>query len=140
MCYGINPKDSPLSVNVRNLETNELKQIITQDTPILVNFDPFGKYIAVLMLKNNIDLYDASTLDKIRSIILAETKNDIPTLRDRRLADWSPEFSYFVCPNLHDSKTPTAVIFDRNKNFVTKDILIGHQSPISCAKFNPQAF
>jgi hypothetical protein len=37
----------------------------------MVSLDPFGKYIAVLTLKNIIDLYDAQSLDKIKSISLA---------------------------------------------------------------------
>lgn len=56
----------------------------------MVNFDPFGKYIAVLTLKNILELYDARTLDKIKSINLAENKNDVLTLKDRRIGDWSP--------------------------------------------------
>lgn len=140
LCYGITPKDTPLSLNIRNIETQHLKQIYTSDMVILANFDPFGKYIVVLLLGNALELYDAHTLDKIRSINLAETKNDVPTLRDHRLGDWSPEYGFFVCPNLNDSRLPIALVFDRNRNFNIKEILIGHQATISCAKFNPNVY
>lgn len=92
------------------------------------------------MLNNILDLYDSRTLDKVKSINMAESKNDIPTSRDKRHADWSPQYSYFAVPNLNDSKLPTAIILDRNKNFSPKQIILGHQATISCLKFNPQVF
>jgi WD40 repeat protein len=106
----------------------------------MANFDPFGKYVMVQLLNNSLELFDARTLEKVKVINLAETKNDLPTKGDRRTADWSPEFSYFVCPNLNDARVPTAVILDRTRSFGIKDILIGHQSTISCCKFNPNIY
>lgn len=62
LCYGLTPKDTPLAINIRNVQTNELRQIQTSDIAVLANFDPFGKYIMVLLMKNCLDLYDAHTL------------------------------------------------------------------------------
>jgi WD40 repeat protein len=140
LCYGINPKDTPLSVNIRHIESNTLRQILTQETPVLADFDPFGKYIAVLGVSNVLELYDTRTLDKLRSINLADSKHDVPSLRDKRPADWSPEYSLLAAPNLNDTRVPSTIIFDRNRNFLVRDILLGHPATISCLRFNPNIF
>lgn len=90
ICHGVNPKDMPLAVNIRRLENLEVRQIFTEETAVMANFDPFGKYVVVLLLSNTLEVFDVRTLEKIRSISLAESQSDVLTKGDRRLGDWSP--------------------------------------------------
>lgn len=61
----------------------------------------------------------------------------MPTVNEHRVMDWSPDFGFIAVPNLNDSKISSGIIFDRNANFDLKEILVGHQAPLSCLKFSP---
>lgn len=104
------------------------------------NFDPFGKYIVVLLKTNTIVFYDAQTLDPLQEISMACNERDPPPFKDRRVIDWSPDYGYVLVPNLNEFKVPIAVLFDRHSKFSVHMVISGHTYPITCIKFNPNIF
>jgi WD40 repeat protein len=71
---------------------------------------------------------------------MAHSKNDVKTMKDRKVMSWSPDYTLLACPNLNDSKVSTIAVFDREKDFSVKNILIGHKTPVNCMKFSPYIY
>lgn len=108
-----------------------------------ISFDPFGKYLLLLIRNNVLLVYSSTSLTKIREVNLSPKANsleNINTVKEIRQMGWSPDFNELVCPSLDDSKIAIALRLSRNNNFGVRNIYFGHVSSISCAQFNPKLY
>eukprot|EP00919_Chromeraceae_sp_WS-2016_P000181 GHVR01000459.1.p3 GENE.GHVR01000459.1~~GHVR01000459.1.p3 ORF type:complete len:113 (-),score=3.06 GHVR01000459.1:1624-1962(-) len=105
-----------------------------------LSFDPFGKYILVLLRNNNLIIYNANSLLKIKQINLSPCLKDSLSIKENIIMSWSPDFNEFAIPSLNDKICPIAVNLSRKDHFSVKNIYLGHCSTIICCKFNPKLF
>jgi WD40 repeat protein len=108
-----------------------------------ISYDPFGKYLLLLVRNNIVYIYNSISLGKVSEVALspkAETLENINTVKETRNMGWSPDFNYLVCPSLDDSRISLAINLCRSNNFKVQNVFYGHVSSISCAKFSPNLY
>ena len=130
-------------IKIKNIQTGATKDLAIPLAVCSISFDPFGKYLLLLLRNNILYIYNASSLSKVKEVPLSPNTNkkeSINTVRDIRGMGWSPDFNYLVCPSLDDSKVSVAVNLSRSGGFRFKQGFLGHVSSISCAKFNPNLY
>ena len=130
-------------IKVKNIETGITRDISIPLAACAISFDPFGKYLLLLLRNNILYVHNATSLEKIKEIPLSlnlNTKENISTVRETRVMDWSPDFNYFVCPSLDDNKVSLALNLSRSGGFRVKQAFLGHVSSISSVKFNPNLY
>lgn len=141
MAYGGLSKKN--TVKIKNIQTGATQELSIPLVVSSISYDPFGKYLVLLLRSNIIYLYNSSSLSQIREIPLspnAKTLHNANTVKELRVMTWSPDFTNLVCPSLDDSKIALALGFSRSNNFKVRQVFLGHVSSISCACFNPNLY
>ena len=130
------------TIKIKNIQLGA-----TRDLPIPlavsgISFDPFGKYLVILLRNNVISVYNTSNLSKVKEIPLSPTDphNNTNTVKEIRIMDWSPDFNHLICPSLDDSKVSLALNLSRNSGFKIRQAFLGHVSSLSCSSFNPNLY
>ena len=137
---GISKKNT---IKIKNISTGSTRDLVIPLTVCGISFDPFGKYLIVLLRNNVVIAYNSNDLTKMREVMLspqASSKNNLFTVREIRTMSWSPDFNNLVCPSLDDSKVSLALNLCRSSGFKVGQAFLGHVSSISCAKFNPNLY
>lgn len=134
---GISQKNT---VKVRSLESGLRGELPFSLQVAAISYDPFGKYLLILVHSNILYVYNCTSLAKLQEIPLspsAHPDKNISTVKEIRTMSWSPDFNYLVCPSIDDSKVSLAFALCRSANFKITYAFFGHASSISCASFSP---
>ena len=130
-------------IKVKNIETGATREVPISLTVCSISFDPFGKYLLLLLRNNILYVHNANSLEKVKEVALspgASEKESIATVKENRIMSWSPDFNFLVCPSLDDNKVSLAINISRGGGFRVKNVFFGHISSISSAKFNPTLY
>jgi WD40 repeat protein len=141
MAYGGLSKKN--TVKIKNIQSGATQELSIPLVVCAISYDPFGKYLLLLLRNNMVYLYNSSSLSKIREVPLspeASPLENVNTVKELRVMGWSPDFNHLVCPSLDDSKVAVALNFSRNNSFKVRQAFLGHVSSISCSRFNPNLY
>lgn len=105
-----------------------------------ISFDPFGKYLFVLLRNNHLEIYNTLNYQKQKTINLSPVNVKINPIREIRSGGWSPDYGNFVIPSLDDSRINISFNLSRKYDFQIRNVYMGHCSAISCCKFNPKLY
>lgn len=131
------------TIKIKNIQTGGTRDLPIPLTVSGISFDPFGKYLLLLLMNNIVYVYNSSNLSKVREVPLspsADPNQNSNTVKEIRMMGWSPDFHHMVCPSLDDSKVSLALDLSRSGGFKVRQAFLGHVSSISCASFNPNLY
>lgn len=141
MAYGGLSKKN--TIKIKNIQSGNTQEISIPLVLSGMSYDPFGKYLLLLLRNNIVYVYNSSSLTKIREVLLspdASPSRNVTTHVEVRTMGWSPDFNHLVCPSLDDNKIALAMDLCRTNNFKIRQVFLGHASSIICAQFNPNLY
>lgn len=130
-------------VKIRNIETGGSQEIAVALAVCGLSFDPFGKYLLVLLRDNILQVYNSSSLALQHQVPLspgASTGLNVSTVKDIRQLGWSPDFAHVLCPSLDDSCVSLSLSLSRSNQFGVRQAFFGHVSSISGGQFSPNLY
>ena len=105
-------------------------------------WDPLGKYICWLNIKNQVSIYNLNSkkIENTVKLNLKSDKSELFVCKEERIMDFSPDLNFLLVPSLDDKKMPFVCALKRSANFNIEYIFAGPFSSITCVRFYPGIF